>query len=120
MSEVVVQSVGEPRATKSWDFNHARSAASEQDLRGRTVRGAFTSALAQAAVVGLKTGAIVLLSRLLSPRDFGLVAMATSVIGFLSLFRDFGLSTASIQKVDVTEDQVAGLFSRSMCWSACA
>ncbi len=85
-------------------------AADDRDLRGRTVRGALASTLAQVANIALRTGSIVLLSRLLLPRDFGLVAMATSVTGILSLFRDFGLSTASVQRADVTRDQVSTLF----------
>ena len=58
----------------------------------------------------LRTGSMIVLSRLLLPRDFGLVAMATAVTGFLSLFRDFGLSSASVQRTGVTDDQVSTLF----------
>jgi PST family polysaccharide transporter len=53
---------------------------------------------------------MMVLSRLLLPRDFGLVAMVTAVTGFLALFRDFGLSTASVQRTEVTEAQISTLF----------
>ncbi len=79
-------------------------------LRRRTVRGALASTFAQGASLVLRVGSMVVLSRLLLPRDFGLVAMATAVTGFLSLFRDFGLSTASVQRTTVTEDQISTLF----------
>jgi len=50
------------------------------------------------------------LARLLNPKDFGLVGMVTAFTGFLSLFRDFGLSSAAIQRASVTEEQVSTLF----------
>lgn len=53
---------------------------------------------------------MMVLGRILGPNDFGLVGMVTAVTGVLSLFRDFGLSTASIQKSDITKDQHSALF----------
>jgi len=50
------------------------------------------------------------LARLLSPKDFGLVGMVTAFTGVLSLFRDFGLSSAAIQRADVTDEQFSNLF----------
>jgi PST family polysaccharide transporter len=81
-----------------------------EDLRGRAVRGTVASGVAQASTLIVRTGSIVVLSRLLTPADFGLVAMATTATGFLSLFRDFGLSTASIQRRDLTHSQASTLF----------
>jgi O-antigen/teichoic acid export membrane protein len=51
-----------------------------------------------------------ILGRLLDPKDFGLVGMVTAVIGALSLFKDFGLSTATIQRDTVTHQQLSTLF----------
>src|SRR5512142_2372920 len=39
--------------------------------------------------------------RILSPADYGLLAMATGFIGFLSMFSEFGLGSAVVQKADV-------------------
>ena len=50
------------------------------------------------------------LARLLSPRDFGLVSMVAVFTGILNLFRDFGLSTAAIQRTSITEEQISTLF----------
>lgn len=50
------------------------------------------------------------LARLLSPRDFGLVAMAMTVSGFLQVFKEAGLSTATVQREDITDAQVSNLF----------
>jgi len=50
------------------------------------------------------------LARLLGPKEFGLVGMVTAFTGVLTLFRDFGLSSAAIQRATVTEDQLSTLF----------
>jgi PST family polysaccharide transporter len=50
------------------------------------------------------------LARLLQPSDFGLVGMVTAVTGVLSFLREFGLSTASVQRATVTEEQMSTLF----------
>jgi PST family polysaccharide transporter len=50
------------------------------------------------------------LARLLSAKDFGLVGMVTAFTGVLALLRDFGLSAATIQRATVTEEQISTLF----------
>ena len=55
-------------------------------------------------------GALVVLARLLGPKDFGLVAMVTALTNVLAVFRDFGLSAAVVQRSEVTEDQHSTLF----------
>jgi PST family polysaccharide transporter len=50
------------------------------------------------------------LARLLAPKDFGLVGMVTAFTGVLNLFRDFGLSSATVQRGHVTDDQISTLF----------
>jgi O-antigen/teichoic acid export membrane protein len=81
-----------------------------QDLKERTIRGGFAKLCAQAANVLLRVGALMVLARLLEPKDFGLVGMVTALTGVLNLFRDFGLSTATVQRVNVTEEQISTLF----------
>ena len=50
------------------------------------------------------------LARLLSPQDFGLQGMVVVVTGFLALFRDAGLGVATVQRLEVTQEQVSTLF----------
>jgi PST family polysaccharide transporter len=50
------------------------------------------------------------LARLLSPQDFGLQGMVVAVTGFLSLFQDAGLGAATIQRLEVTHEQISTLF----------
>jgi O-antigen/teichoic acid export membrane protein len=55
-------------------------------------------------------GVTVLLARLLVPGDYGLFAMALSVLMVLELLQEFGLGVAIIQKRDLTRQQVNGVF----------
>ena len=80
------------------------------DLRKKSIRGGAISIGNQALKFLLRAGSTVVMARLLTPSDFGLVAMVSSFIGFVTMFRDFGLSIATIQKQSITEDQLTGLF----------
>lgn len=51
-----------------------------------------------------------LLARLLSPVDFGLIAIAMVVIGFSQLFIDMGVSNAIIYKQQVSDQQLSTLY----------
>lgn len=81
-----------------------------RDLKGRAVRGVLISGSAQGAAFVLRTGSMIVMARLLFPRDFGLFGMAAAFTGFLGLFRDCGLSMASVTRVSVTRDQLSTLF----------
>lgn len=81
-----------------------------KDLREKTIRGGAARVVAQAASFGLRIVSLMILARLLQPRDFGLVGMVTAFTGVLDLFRDFGLSAAAIQRKDISEAQFSTLF----------
>jgi PST family polysaccharide transporter len=95
----------EAASNRHLDTKHLRS-----DLRQRSVRGGVSMMGAQAARFVLQTGATVVLARLLMPADFGLVAMVATVTGFMSIFKDLGLSMATIQRAEISHAQVTGLF----------
>jgi len=82
----------------------------QKDLKGRAVRGGLITMLAQAGKFGFQLVNMVVLARLLSPDDFGLVGMVTSLVGFLTIFKDLGLSAATIQRPEITHAQVSTLF----------
>ena len=81
-----------------------------QDLKEKTIRGGAARLASQVASLALRTGALVVLARLLGPKDFGLVGMVTAFTGVLTWFRDFGLSAAAVQRSDITTDQHSTLF----------
>ncbi|UZX04338.1 lipopolysaccharide biosynthesis protein [Arthrobacter sp. CDRTa11] len=66
-------------------------------LSHRAARGAGTMALSQVIRIGLQLFGIIILARLLMPSDYGLIAMATAIVGVAEVLRDFGLAPAAIQ-----------------------
>jgi O-antigen/teichoic acid export membrane protein len=89
-----------------------------QDLKEKTIRGGAARLGAQVASLVLRMGALVVLARLLEPRDFGLVSMVTAFTGVLTLMRDFGLSAAAIQRADITAEQQSTLFWINVAFGA--
>jgi len=81
-----------------------------ENLKEKTIRGGVARLGAQGANFFLRLGSLMVLARLLGPRDFGLVGMVTAFTGVLTLFRDFGLSSAAIQRTSITEEQISTLF----------
>lgn len=80
------------------------------DLKGKTIRGGSARVCATGAALFLRLASLMVLARLLEPKDFGLVGMVTALMGVLSLFRDFGLSAATVQRGSVTDEQTSTLF----------
>ncbi len=81
-----------------------------KDVKGKVIRGGFAKAFAQGASLAIRMGSLMVLARLLGPKEFGLVGMVTAFTGVLNLFRDFGLSSATVQRGRVTNDQISTLF----------
>ena len=82
-----------------------------QDLRARTVRavGHLGAGGAMGKIVSL--GTTVLMARLLSPADYGLMAIAMVVIGFVSFFNEVGIGAAIVQRAKLTQGQLNGCFA---------
>ena len=80
------------------------------DLKGRSVRGGAVTMGAQIARFILQLGSTAILARILTPADYGLMGMVFVFINFISLFKDLGLSAATIQKAEITHNQVSNLF----------
>ncbi len=81
-----------------------------EDLKGRSVRGGAVTLAAQGIKFALGLGSTVVLARLLTPADFGLVAMVTALTGFVAMFKDAGLSLATVQRDEIDHAQVSTLF----------
>jgi PST family polysaccharide transporter len=92
------------------DPDAAGKSASTRDLKGRTMRGALVSTAGQGANFVTRIGSMVVLARLLTVEDFGLVAMVIACTGFLDIFRDFGLSMAAVQRTSISQAQQSTLF----------
>jgi len=71
------------------------------------VRWTTTSAVARAV---LQIVQVAVLARLLTPGDYGLIAMVGVVLSFAGLFADLGVNSAFVQRQNVTLEQRSSLF----------
>ena len=80
------------------------------DLKRRSLRGGATTVLGQGMKFTIQLVSTAVLARLLTPEHFGLIGMVTAVTGFATLFKDLGLSAATIQRADISHQQISTLF----------
>lgn len=80
------------------------------DIGSRAISGGFVTVAAQGAKFVLNIAAAAVLARLLTPKEFGLVSMVLGVTGLVGLFKELGLSTATVQRDVITPQQISNLF----------
>ena len=90
--------------------HHALAQPALADLKRKSVVGGIAAVSAQGVRFVVQTATTMVLARLLSPEDFGLLGMVVVVTGFLGLFRDVGLGMATVQRLEVTHEQTSTLF----------
>lgn len=73
-------------------------------------KGAAVTMLGQALRILMQFVTLIVIARLLSPSEIGVVAMVTAIVGVGELVRDLGLSNASIQAKVLTKAQRNNLF----------
>lgn len=88
------------------------------ELREQVLRSGLARVGGQATSFAVRIASIVVFARLLSPNDFGFVGMVTAITGMLSLLRDFGLSSATVQRAHVTAEQLSSLFWFNLLFGA--
>ena len=79
-------------------------------MRTSAVSNARWIAVSRGVSIAVQLGGVMWLSRLLSPADYGVVAMALVVTNFATLIRDLGTAQALIQKEDLNEHTVLTTF----------
>lgn len=79
-------------------------------LRDRTISGVFWSFLQQIGSKGVSLIATILLARILSPEDFGLIGMLVVFIEVSQTLINGGFSQALIQKRNVDEEDYSSVF----------
>jgi len=89
---------------------HLRTDKLGGDLRGRSVRGGALMLASQGTKFTLTVISTAILARVLTPADFGLIAMVTAVTSFIGRLKEMGLSGATIQRAEITHEQVSTLF----------
>lgn len=82
----------------------------QDGYRRKVMGGAITTLIAQLFRVGASVGSIIVASRILSPSDYGIYAMAAPVTGFAMLFQNIGFDHAVVQSDEVSDVQLSSLF----------
>lgn len=80
------------------------------DLKKKAIRGAGATVFSQVAVYGIQMIGTVILARLLSPDDFGLVAMVTVFSILLQNFGMRGFTEATMQSEEIDRSKISTLF----------
>ena len=81
------------------------------NIKKQLLSGVFYTALAKYSGVIISLVVAGILARLLSPDDFGIVAIATVIITFFNLFTDMGISPAIVQHKSLTNNELSDIFS---------
>lgn len=92
--------------------------AEKRQFRRVAARGAAYSGVAQGLKLLLSMTSIVVVARLLSPSDFGVIAMTSPITGFILIFQNLGLNQAVVQARTITEEQTNALFFYNLAASA--
>jgi len=77
-------------------------------------KAALYNALGKYGTMIVQLGLTMILSRLILPEAYGVVAITSIVIGFLNLFADIGLGINIIQHPEMEKDDIGRLFSFSL------
>lgn len=89
---------------------HESKTATPRSLKHLVVSGTKWTGAVTVIQSILQFGQLTILSRLLQPDDFGLLAMAMVVIGCAQSISDFGINNAVIQKQEISSDQFSSLY----------
>lgn len=89
-------------------------AGSHAQLDHKLLRGiAWTGGMKWATQI-IAWSSTLVLARLLTPADYGLVGMANLYLGLVALFTEFGLGASVITLRDLTDDEIAQLKSAAL------
>jgi len=85
-------------------------------FRAAASNGMAFTALGQGLKLLVHIAAIVLLSRLLGPDNFGVFAMISPVLALVVILRDGGINGAMLQRGSITHEELSTLFWLNASW----
>ena len=80
------------------------------ELRRQAVHGIWWNLFNTTSQTVLQMAQLLILARLLEPRDYGLAGMAYVMSGFLQVFQDMGFSAVVVQRKDLRQNQLSSLY----------
>jgi len=96
-----------PSAGSGADVDEGRPPA---DLTGAVVSGALWKASTRVVAIGTRLAVVIVLTRLLSPTEYGIAGMALVVASFAVLLTDPALGAALVQRPEIDERDRSTIF----------
>lgn len=87
-----------------------------ESIKKQLTTGIFFTAIAKYSNMVIVLIVTAILSRILSPQEFGYVAIATVIIAFFGMFTEIGIAPAIIQNKDLDDNDYSSIFSFTI-WS---
>ena len=88
-------------------------------LQRKTMHSVASSSVIQMCSQVLNFGISILIARILSPEEFGIVAIGLVFVALAQTLSDLGLSSSLIQKTDITDDETFSCFSGTLKLFCC-
>lgn len=85
-------------------------------IKQQMMSGVFYTAVAKYSGIFISLGVMAVLARLLTPDDFGVVAIATVFINFFNIFTNIGISSAIVQFKGLTRKEINEIYMFTI-WS---
>ena len=100
-----------PQAARVDDRDrHFRTDHLTENLGGHSARAGAVTLAAQVLKFAIATAGAIVLARLLTPQDYGLIGMVIIIVNFVGMFPFLGLSTATMRWSELNHQQVSTLF----------
>ncbi len=82
----------------------------KKEFKSRAIKGLKWTSLSRFGRLLFQYLSTIILVGILAPEDFGLLAMALVVIGFLDIFKDLGTGSAIIQQTDPSKELISTIY----------
>jgi PST family polysaccharide transporter len=82
----------------------------KHNLKMRAIKGASATIISKVIIQVLQLASTIVLARILTPNDFGLVTMVTSIFVLFRIIRNLGLYDSTIQEDKIDYYQISKLF----------
>lgn len=93
---------------------HVGTDALRSDLKRRSLRSGLITVAAQPIKLALGISSTVILARILTPADFGLLGMVAPLLTLVDSLANLGLETATIQREELDHQQASAMFWLSL------
>ena len=81
-----------------------------ESLKTKTIRGLIWTATSNFGQQGIQFVVTIILARLLTPKDFGIIGIAWIFIGLAAVINQLGIGSAIVQRKDIEEAHLSSAF----------